>query len=108
MSIKSLPDKWRKGKMYVEPDDSISRYPAFAKECADDLEAALPVWTKIEWIGDYVDPETLPPEDMTVLWGNVDDGYNNLSELWQLPPKRITDYTHWRPLCDLDTPEQKP
>ena len=99
--IAKLPDKWRKGKMYVERDDSISRYPAFAKECADDLEAALPVWTKIT-----DDPDTSPEDvDCLAIWSHMDITEQLFFHAvkGKFKPNKLT---YWRPLCSIDYPPE--
>lgn len=94
VTIRSLPGEWRKVHCAVNKC-SDSFYC-----CAFDLEAVLPVWTKIS-----DDPETWPKKREYIL------GIDNTEEekfpepFWVEPDNRLPSYvTHWRPLCDLDTP----
>ena len=110
MDITKLPDEWRRNAPAGCGELVALRSKAYAtckamNECADELEAALPEWTKIEWVGDYADPSTLPPEDMTCMWVEKETRFNDVSELWQL--KNKANYTHWRPLIDLDYPPEQ-
>ena len=91
-------------KEEVEIDERNRLWSSGVNYAAHQLANALPIWTEIEWIGKYVDPSTLPPEDMTCMWVEKETGFNDVSEMWQLANR--TNYTHWRPLCDLDYPPE--
>jgi len=95
---------WRKGRVYVEPDDSISRYPVFAEECADDLEAALPKWTKIT-----DDPDTWPEDGQRVIHTVVAirRDYTYASDFYDVGAIRHWIGRVWRPFCDLDYPPEQ-
>ena len=93
MSIKSLMDDWRENWLDVN-----------GASCADELEAAMPVWTKIT-----NDPDTWPKYGLEVMFYG-----NPMGE-----PKRYLGYfaaddqtfsylkgAYWRPLCDLDHPPE--
>ena len=96
MSITKLPEKWRRY------ENAYAIAEAAYLVLANELEDALPVWTRIT-----DDPDTWPKTErglFFMLAGLEDDG----EKVWQV----ITDFldndydgcTHWRPLCDIDYP----
>lgn len=111
--ITKLPEKWLAKAGLGGRPDHVNHWLV---DCADELEAALPKWTKIT-----EDEATLPPEGEYVI------GYSPyktqeiaLCELLMRPDGRMWTFgattshadilpknapTHWRPLCDIDTPE---
>ena len=90
MSIRDLPDKWRNN-----PDSHESA--EYQHKDAAELQAALPVWTKIT-----EHPATYPDIDgeEVLFWG----------ARWQCleiaEPKYAEIGDWWRPLCDLDYPPE--
>lgn len=102
MSITKLPGEFRKKADYLES-------PAY-KHCADKLEAALPVWTKMV----AGDPSTWPKNGQTVMCAKWADSWryagwhfcsSNDVPNWAVKPIEGIDY--WRPLCDLDFPPEQ-
>lgn len=95
--MRDLPNKWR----MEDPDQHLAPMGV----CADELEAALPVWTKIT-----DDPDTWP-EDGMYLWV-----YGDLNGAWihatydVAMMRTIADmvqHTCWRPLCSIDYPPEQ-
>ena len=108
IDITKLPDRWRDGKptRYVERDNSVSFDPKRTSDvCADELEAALPKWTKITDEDITEDPIILYGERGSISYTSESDLFSGapLSGPWL----RHCGYTHWRPLCDLDYPPEQ-
>ena len=96
--ITKLPDEWR------DRCPKGSGWFKFVHECADQLEAALPKWTRVT-----DDPDTWPENNNSTIlvaefitigrqiytWESCNlRGNNNLFPIY------------WRPLCDLDHPPE--
>ena len=94
MSIRGLPDKWLIGRHMT------------SLEHIEELEAALPKWTKMT-----DDPNTWPPcfIDVLVQYKHF-VGSNTSVKSYNFPGALgIKDYMGdwWRPLCDLDYPPEE-
>ena len=110
--ITKLPDYYRAlSDTYLKP---LAEYgndmPQFLlRQFADELEAALPVWTKIT---DH--PDTWPPTNgASVISSEWSEAYQQWNH--RLVTFSVDDALHsfehevrgmfcWRPLCDLDYP----
>ena len=90
------------------PDEWIAQYGGFpdlhTRECAEELEQALPVWTRI------TEDESTWPEGLVIVSSKNMDG-----EMDAYIGKPCDDYSyvaklsmtvHWRPLCSIDTPPE--
>ena len=92
MNIRSLPDKWRE-------ESGCDLFDVFFAVSirADELEAALPKWTKTT-----DNPDTWPPRKTWVMI--TDYGFIGANHV-RIRKNPITDNGRWwRPLCDLDCP----
>ena len=111
--IGNLLDKWRESALVAQ----AAGYSGLAEgkcECADELEAALPKWTRIT-----NDPETLPPAGRPIMtiqvsWDGAWYEQNILTPLlthWMydkdLPASDRAVGTYWRPLCGIDYPPEQ-
>jgi len=85
-----LPDKWL--------HDCGEDWGAF--NCAKDLEAALPVWTRIT-----EDESTWPEDGQNILY-KTKRFIPPVGTTYRSNGKGMTPHyiVAWRPLCDLDTP----
>ena len=99
--INKLPDEWRETEV-GEIDFYESNYPAGQSQalhdCADELQAALPKWTKIT-----DDPDTWPVGDEYMTYNG--DNVVHCQVPWESHP--LFGYSvlfWWRPLCSLDFP----
>ena len=94
MNIKSLPEKWRDNR-------SESSVHGHRYDCANDLEAALPIWTCIT-----DNPDTWPEQGQDILY-SIGEGWLEVGE-WNVRPEKIDKYidNYWRPFCDLDYPPE--
>ena len=96
--ITKLPDKWRKR--------GRKNMAKIHYEYAEELESAMPTWTKIT-----DDPDTWPEDRERVLATRKDVQF----DVWHEPAHfifRAEFYrgavgTYWRPLCDLDYPPEE-
>ena len=80
-------------------------WPNALNDIADDLEAALPIWTEIT-----EDSETVPDPEQDILFQSASGGLFTAT----MPPRiigyefdRLKKGVWWRPLCDLDYPPEK-
>lgn len=93
MNIRDLPDKWR------DDEENIGGVNFFRSgyDCAKELQAALPQWTRIT-----ENEATWPAEDWdTVVWYSDED---NSHAMGPIPFVDVGRFTHWRPLVDIDFP----
>ena len=98
--ITKLAEKWR---------TDVARYSwqKAVNYCADELEVALPTWTRIT-----DDPDTWPEANQTCLFFRQP---NSVPQHWGVSidcyPEGNTEFLHeydyWRPLCDLDYPPEQ-
>ena len=99
MDITKLPDEWR----------NVGSLEIWADDCANELEAALPKWTRIT-----DDLASMPKESEHeyAIFYNTENGightylYKTTNSIamhsgWK------TFASHWRPLCDLDRPPEQ-
>ena len=96
-AITKLPDEWR-GNNYKD----WPREPELC--CADQLEAALPTWTKI------TDSPDTWPDDGTYLWAYGSNTCDYLHATYDVCMMRVVadmvKHVYWRSLCDLDYPPE--
>ena len=99
MDITKLPDKWRHENLLAGFTDNSDH--------ADAMEAALPKWTRIT-----DDPETWPDIQTAILVADI--GGNKIQAVLICRNNMVRrmvffdcEYTHWRPLTDLDYPPCK-
>ena len=98
MDIPRLPDEW-----YNTPPAEAGIRPLHY--CANQLEAALPKWTKIT-----DDPATWPEDWQQVLIFYPEKEFPDhkkyyIGEFVRQAGGHIGSY--WRPLCSLDTPPEE-
>lgn len=103
--MRELIDKWRKKVSRLKPENSffpllkeyMRGYASAQNTNADELEAKLPVWTKItEDEATWPDGQALIyfEGDISLVDGKYMGAQDHLHQ-WA---------SHWRPLCDIDTP----
>ena len=96
--ITKLPDKWRQKRRSELDATNFDLYEL--ADCADELEQALPKWTRIT-----EEPDTWPEDETTVFLSYIANGKRSF-EMWGFKDSDnlmlMGDY--WRPLCDLDYP----
>jgi len=101
IEITKLADKWRNYN-YIE-DAPVCGDCAI--ELADELEAALPKWTKI------TDDKSWP-DDGEYLWCYGSDSGGYIHATYEICMMRVigdmVSDLYWRPLCDLDYPPEPP
>jgi len=100
--ITKLPDQWREDAVEASEKDMIASGLVVASVLATELEAALPVWTKIT-----DDPDTWPKVDSVSMMHSRTKGTiikENGVEIYDFFMLEYGDITHWRPLTDLDYP----
>ena len=100
--LTELPKKWREDEgPYFDPytyHDGIT--------CAAQLEATLPVWTKIT-----KDKSTWPEEDIMVMFYSPGGNFRSYPwcDEWNstcgIPYSQLNVY--WRPMCSIDFPPEK-
>ena len=95
--ITKLPDKWRKNAVDGSEVKVISNEIYVTNILANELEAALPVWTKItdnpnSW--PEVEAEVALEDIGWIVWPDLYGTY------------KVYHTLHWRPLCDLDYPPE--
>ena len=99
--ITKLPNDWR-SIIPKEHDGGDLVWTAAVitgmEHAADQLEVALPTWTKIT---DQED--TWPPIDSEVMYASWYDGWN-IANGWVEFTSLDDMGDYWRPLCDLDCP----
>ncbi len=94
-NITKLPDKWRKqSKTKSDVLDNISW-------CADELEAALPKWTKIT-----DDPKTWPEKLDRVVFSFSSESHCWIAFMQRNPAEDGLLTCYWRPLCSVDYPPE--
>lgn len=74
-------------------------------KCADELEAALPKWTRIT-----DDPDTWPDDggaSVMVSDEMLKDSYCSSRVMSGFEAVNRYCTTYWRPLCDLDYPQEQ-
>ena len=93
-NITKLADKWRNSLV----SDLDTRYWEANNTRANELEAALPVWTRIT-----EDEATWPPHRgvFYMVYDETGDG-----DLFTAHGRSILPGEYWRPLCDLDYPPE--
>jgi hypothetical protein len=107
--VNKLPDEWLK---IIDPP--FNNYPCahVLKDCADQLQAALPVWKQIT-----DDPDTWPPIGDFMLSQDADgpmcvEGssleYASFVHAERTPDDDFSIFVGrwWRPLCSLDYPPE--
>ena len=102
--IRELIEKWRENEVYIHASENADIYLGgkHARNiCADELQAALPTWTRI------TDDESTWPEkgqDVLIYLGS---GFLEKGG-WGVSPNNMQHYIdrgyYWRSTCDLDTP----
>ena len=97
--LHKLPDEWREEEQSI--NDPHDPYSHALSNCADELEAALPKWTKIT-----DDPKTWPNDGdwgffKTWKWYGVHTWFNDEYDNFPKEPA-----AWWRPLCSLDFPPE--
>jgi len=103
MSLHQLPDKFREHAAAIEDEDPLDVYAIAAyRQCADELQAALPVWVKIT-----DDPETWPTVGDWVMGSYGPRDYAR-SMMFIDHTKRRTYGRYWRPIIEgIDTPPEE-
>ena len=95
-SLTELPDKWRNQTINPNMDEF---------DCAAQLEAALPVWTKIT-----KDKSTQPEEGSRNMFASPGGNFRSYPwcDEWNstcgIPYSQLNVY--WRPMCSIDFPQE--
>ena len=109
--ITKLADKWRDYRCGYT-DKELTEYGkarvGVFDELANQLTAALPVWTRI------TDDEDTWPEMPNARFFMLAGKEHDDKRVWQVITDAIYDgyneydgATHWRPLCDIDYPPEE-
>ena len=98
INITKLADKWRKGTFTKKVPDGGYGFFSGKRHCAQELESALPVWTRLTG-----DEATWPPHRgvFYMVYDETGDG-----DLFTAHGRSILPGEYWRPLCDLDYPPE--
>ena len=105
--ITKLPDKWREDAVEASEQGLLDSGLCIANTCATMLDESLPPWTEIT-----DDPDTWPVygTEIVVRWkDHVTKGaYFGKGRICYeyLANENITTEAWWRPLCDLDYPNE--
>ena len=100
--MRELIDKWRKTADVFEADGDNMPTHATYRANANELEAALPQWTRIT-----DNPDTWPDKDDSVLLYTGNQQYERFDKWGNYSSIEMDEVgCWWRPLCSIDYPPE--